>query len=121
MEHVKSLISSQCGAQINLRQGSTALAFAVITNGLSSSTVSIDTTGVSVGVYTLTLESYDSSESAPQATLKTDTVTIYKTEFVRSTSISSFLVILKGNLVSLSVEKTKSLITLPNTSNILLR
>ena len=121
MEHVKSLISSQCGAQINLRQGSTALAFAVITNGLSSSTVSIDTTGVSVGVYTLTLESYDSSESAPQATLKTDTVTIYKTEFARSTSILSFLVIPKGNSVSLPVEKTKSLITLPNTSNVLLR
>ena len=69
VEHLKFLISSQCGAKINLRQGSTALAFAVIKNGLSSATVSIDTTRVSLGVYTLTLESFDSSESAPQATL----------------------------------------------------
>ena len=69
VEHVKSLISSKCGAQINLRQGSSSLAFAAITNDAYSATVSIDTTGVSVGVYTLTLESFDSSASASETTL----------------------------------------------------
>ena len=83
--------------------------------------MTINAKGVPAGVYSLVLESVDKNSSLPTLVLKTDTVTIYKTEFVRSTSIPSVLVILKGNSETLSVEKTKSLITLPNTSSVLLR
>ena len=71
-----------------------------IENGESSASVSIDTvtTFVAVGTYTIYLESYgDISTGSSLKTLKTDTVTIYMTEYVRSSSIESSIEILKGN------------------------
>ena len=92
---------------INLQQKPGAeLSWVSIVNYSSDAVMTIMAKDVPAGVYSLVLESVDKNSSLPTLVLKTDTVTIYKTEFVRSTSISSFLVILKGNSVSLSVEKT---------------
>ena len=74
---------------IELRQNSpSSLTFVTIVKGASSKNVAIDTnaTSVTVGVYTLILESYgDTSTGSSLTTLKTDTVTIYVTEYTRST------------------------------------
>ena len=87
-------------------------------NNANSVIVSIDTSGVQSGNYALTLESYDTAD--PFTTLKTDFVTIYVTEYVRSPSIASSMVILKGNSGLLSVTNVASTVTLPTISSIIL-
>ena len=85
MENVASIITLPTLQNIKLRQkSSVSLSFTTISDGATSATVSIDTTGVIVGTYKLVLESYDSSAGPLFETLKTDTVTIYVTEYVRS-------------------------------------
>ena len=95
MEHLNLAISNSSWSSINLRQNSAkSISFATIINGASSATISIDTNGVAVGVYTLTLETYDSSASAPQATINTDTIKIYVTEYVRSVEFESTITVM---------------------------
>ena len=80
---------------IELRQNSaSSIAFVTIANGPSSATVKFDTSTAAVGTYTLLLESFDSSAGSSLATLKTDTITIYVTEFARSPSVASTITIL---------------------------
>ena len=82
-----------------------------VENGQTSANVSIGTTGVDLGVYNLVLESYDTA--TPLTTLKTDTVTIYVTEYFRSSTITSPVFILKGSSESWSVDHVLSTITFP--------
>ena len=122
VEHVHSYYSETCpGISINLRKSSASPAFVTITNNLASATVSIDTLGVSIGSYTLTLESFDNSLDSSQATLKIDTVIIYVTEFTRLSSIASSMMILRGNSASFAVDHLSSAITLPATTKFELR
>ena len=98
VDDVSSSITLPTTATIALRQtSSTTLSFVTITNGATSASVTISATGVTAGTYTLVLESYDSSAGSSSDTLKTDTVTVYVTEYVRSTSIASYQVVAKGN------------------------
>ena len=91
VDNFSSSITLPTTATIALRQiSSAALAFVTITNGATSASVTIDANGVTAGTYTLVLESYDSSAGSSSETLKTDTVTIYVSDFVRSTSIASY-------------------------------
>ena len=90
-----------------------------VENGQTSANVSIGTTGVDLGVYNLVLESYDTA--APSKTLKTDIITFYVTEYVRSPAITNSIVILKGASQSFSVNHLVSTITLPTTQTIHLR
>ena len=99
-------------ATITLRQKST-LAFVTITNGATSASVTIDANSVTTGTYTLVLESYDSSTGSSSEMLNTDTVTVYVTEYVRSTSIASYLIIEKGSTWKFTVDDVSSSITLP--------
>ena len=92
-----------------------------ITNGANSATVTINTADVTAGIYDLVLESYDSSLGSTSAALKTDTVTVYVTEYVRSTSLESYQVVMKGNQATFSVDDVSSSITLPTTATIALR
>ena len=90
VEDVSPSISLPTSPTIELRQGNPVLAFVSITNGATSASVAIDATSVSAATYTLKLESYDSSIGSTEATLKTDTVTIYVIEYVRSKSVASY-------------------------------
>ena len=55
-----------------------------LANGASSTDVIIDTLGVAPGTYSVGLESFDTASSlALPSTLKTDTITIYVTEYSR--------------------------------------
>jgi hypothetical protein len=54
-----------------------------IFNNFAFATVTVDTNGVAIGAYNLELQSFDSTASSPQATLKADIVIIYITEYVR--------------------------------------
>ena len=91
VDNVSSSITLPTTAKIALRQKTGAnLSFVTITNGATSASVAIDVTGVSTGTYTLVLESYDSSAGSSSEMLKTDTITIYVSDFVRSTSIASY-------------------------------
>ena len=65
------------------------------------------------GIYSLVLESFDSSASFPQETLKTDTVTIYVTDYFRYVPVVSLIVITKESIGLLSVEHVHSEIPLP--------
>ena len=74
----------------------------------------INAAGVQQGVYSLVLESIDSaSDIKPEIALKTDTVTIYVTEYVRNVPVVSFIVITKESIGLLSVEHIHSTIPLP--------
>ena len=98
VEHVHSYYSKTCGGiSINLRKSSASPAFVTITNNLASATVSIDTLGVSIGSYSLTLESFDNSPGSSQATLKIDSLTITVYEYTRSSPIASSIVIKTGS------------------------
>jgi len=60
--------------------------------------VNIDATGVQQGVYSLVLESIDSaSDIKPEIAIKTDLVTIYVTEYIRSPNLVDIIVITAGN------------------------
>ena len=81
---------------IELRKNSaSSLAFVNIVNGLSLASVTINTITAAVGDYNLVLESYDTQ--MPSTTLKTDFVTIKVYEYIRSSTITSPVLILKGN------------------------
>ena len=98
VDHVSSSITLPTTATIALRQiSSAALAFVTITNGATSATVTIDAASVTAGSYTLKLESYDSSAGSTSATLKTDTILVYVTEYARSASLESYKVVMKGS------------------------
>ena len=92
-----------------------------ITNGATSASVTIDANGVTTGTYTLVLESYDSSAGSSSETLKTDTVTIYVSDFVRSTSSASYKVVTKASQATFTVDDVSSSITLPTSATISLR
>ena len=64
-----------------------------IANGATSAIVNIDATVAAVDIYTLALESFDNSAGSSLATLKTDTVTIYVTEYIRSVEVESSITI----------------------------
>ena len=84
--------------------------------------MTINATGVPQGVYSLTLESIDSaSDIKPEIALKTDTVTIYVTEYVRDKSIANYFVIPKGSNQKFSVEHVRPSITLPKPPKVGLR
>ena len=65
VENVASKISLPKEQKINLRQGKVPLPFVAIVNSETSATVSIDTTGLAVGEYILSLESYDFESNPP--------------------------------------------------------
>ena len=92
-----------------------------ITNGDTSASVTYNAASVTTGAYTLVLESYDSSAGSSLTTLKSDAVTVYVTEYVRSTSIASYQVVIKGSQATFSVDDVSSSITLPTTATIALR
>ena len=78
VDHVTPTITLPTTPKIQLRQKSDAsLAFVTIKNEADSATVTIDTTYIAIGTFSLELESFDSSASPPQATLKTDITTIF--------------------------------------------
>ena len=90
---------------IELRQKyDTLLAFVTIENGLSLAIVTIDTTFVAIGTYTLILESFDISSGSSLITLKTDTVNIFVTDFIRSVPLENSIVIIEGHQESFSLE-----------------
>ena len=74
IERIQPSITIANQQDIKLRQISN-LDFITITENASSSDVLIDTTGQSIGEYTLILESFDSL-SVAQSALKTDTIAI---------------------------------------------
>ena len=122
VDDVSSSITLPTTLKIGLRQESSAsLAFVTITDGDISATILIDANDVATATYTLVLESYNSNSSSPQKTLKTDTVTVYVTDYVRSTAITSYQVVMKGSQATLSVDDVSSSITLPTTATIALR
>ena len=92
-----------------------------IVDGDTSATVTINASSVTAGSYSLKLESYDSSAGSTSATLKTDTILVYVTEYARSTSLESYQVVMKGSQATFSVDDVSSLITLPTTATIALR
>ena len=61
-----------------------------------------------IGLHTLTIESYDHAGGV-YSTLKTDTVTITVTEFVRDTAIDSYMIITRGDFTTFDVEYIYSL------------
>ena len=122
VDNVSSSITLPTTAKIALRQKTGAnLSFVTITNGATSASVAIDATGVTTGTYTLVLESYDSSAGSSLTTLKSDAVTVYVTDYVRSTAITSYQVVMKGSQATFSVDNVSSSITLPTTAKIALR
>ena len=74
IERIQPSITIANQQDIKLRQVSN-LGFITITENVSFSDVLIDTTGQSIGEYTLILESFDSL-SVAQSALKTDTIAI---------------------------------------------
>jgi hypothetical protein len=97
VENIASTITLPTTPTIYLRQNSAALlSFVTIVNGQSSADVTINTTGVTAGSYTLTLESYDGSSGSSMATLKTDKVTI---EVKFQKSLASFASVLKAQTI----------------------
>ena len=74
IERIQPSITIANQQDIKLRQKSN-LGFITITENASFSDVLIDTTGQSIGEYTLILESFDSL-SVAQSALKTDTIAI---------------------------------------------
>ena len=61
-----------------------------------------------IGVHTLTIESYDDAGGV-YSTLKTDTVSITVTEFVRDTTFDSTMIITRGDYATFDVEYIYSL------------
>ena len=84
--------------------------------------MTINATGVPQGLYSLTLESIDSAgDIKPEIALKTDIVTIYVTEYVRTTPVASQVIIRSGNEASLFVSHAYTTIALPTPHLINLR
>ena len=83
--------------------------------------VTIDTTSTFIGKYILKLESFDSSASATQATLKADEVSIYVTDFVHFIEVQSSISIVAGNQGYLIIDHIQSLINLPTVQKINMR
>ena len=79
-----------------------------ITNGDTSASVTYNAASVTTGAYTLVLESYDSSAGSSLTTLKSDAVTVYVTDYVRSTAITSYQVVMKGSQATFSVDNVSS-------------
>ena len=105
VENVAPTIPIPTTPLIKLRDsGASPLGFVTITNSPSGATVSIDTTGIDIGEYELELESYDSLLSAPQDPLKTDSVKIYVTEYVRYVGVQSSISIMVGDQGTLSFD-----------------